>query len=316
MPRYQHAQTFDIVRSVRGAQNDIRSLQIQNAGVVRKSLNQSASAINYNPYFWGMDDTGWNVAGGGTFAVVSDPPDPAPFPYAGLYVNDAVTAGAMATSSAVHPVVARQQYMIQAWVNSSGTAVQIGADWYNSAMGVVTGPTNPTVTVTPNTWTPIQAIISAPAGAAFANPRIGVATATGDIMYVQSVTTMPSNIPGVWNDMRPLLNSFVGTIAGQYPPQYRLSADGYVDVAGWLKTPPTTGNYNAVNFFNIASGFRPTTGPHSWLVTGVADGAASPKVSVDASGNFFLNFLPASLAQTTISIYGRYPLDSSGLILS
>jgi len=125
-----------------------------------------------------------------------------------------------------------------------------------------------------------------------------------------------TSVAETWHDMRPLINSFVGTIAGQYPPQYRLAPDGFVEVVGWVKSPPITGNYNGVSFFNIPAAYRPTTGPHSWLITGIADAAASPKVSVTTAGDFILNFTSATLAQTTFSIYGRYPLDSTGLILS
>lgn len=120
-----------------------------------------------------------------------------------------------------------------------------------------------------------------------------------------------------WHDMRPLSNLFVGTNAGLYPPQYRKSPDGFVDIAGWIKTPPTTGNYNSVVFATLPAAYRPTANSgHGWLVSGSADGAASPKVTIDINGNLFLNFLPASLVQTQIGIYGRYPLDNTGLIQS
>jgi hypothetical protein len=52
------------------------------------------------------------------------------------------------------------------------------------------------------------------------------------------------------------------------------------------------------------------------VVTAVADGAATPVLSVGTNGALFFNFLPGSLAQTVIGIYGRFPLDSTGLIQS
>jgi hypothetical protein len=117
--------------------------------------------------------------------------------------------------------------------------------------------------------------------------------------------------------MRPLTNAFVGTNAGSYPPQYRFTAEGEVEVAGWIKSPPTTGNYNGIVFATLPAAYRPNSnGGHRWLVTGVADGAATPVCTVNTSGQLFLNFLPTSLAQTLMSIYGKYPLDSSGLILA
>jgi hypothetical protein len=120
-----------------------------------------------------------------------------------------------------------------------------------------------------------------------------------------------------WHDMRPLSNSFVGTVAGKYPPQYRLMTDGYVEIAGFVRTPPATANYNGTVFATLPAAYRPgSNGGHQWLVSDVADGAATPKLQVDTTGNLHFQNLPASLAQTTIGIYGRYPLDSSGLILS
>lgn len=120
-----------------------------------------------------------------------------------------------------------------------------------------------------------------------------------------------------WHDLRPLTNSFIGTNAGFYPPQYRKLADGNVQVWGSVKTPPTTGNYNGVIFANIAAGWRPLSNDGAlWPVTRVADGLATPLVHVDTSGNMSFSFLPTSLAQTTIGIGGIYPLDNTGTILT
>jgi hypothetical protein len=120
-----------------------------------------------------------------------------------------------------------------------------------------------------------------------------------------------------WHDLRPLQNSFVGPAAGNYPPQYKFAPDClFVEVAGWLRTPATTGNYNASPFATVPPAYRPSQGSHTWLLTGIADSAASPKIQVDSSGNLAYNFASGTLAQTQFGIYGRYPLDSSGLILS
>jgi hypothetical protein len=121
-----------------------------------------------------------------------------------------------------------------------------------------------------------------------------------------------------WHDMRPLQNSFVGTVAGQYPPQYRISPDGsYVQVAGYVQLGPGAGNQNSLTFFTMPPAYRPAVGGHRWLITGVADGAASPVVQVDTSGNLQFHFMPAtSIGSTLVGIYGEYPLDSSGLIQS
>jgi hypothetical protein len=118
-----------------------------------------------------------------------------------------------------------------------------------------------------------------------------------------------------WHDMRPLQNSFSHPGAGFLPAQYRLGPDGMVDVAGWVQTPSGSGNRNNVTFGNIGAAARPPAGlTHGWLVTGIADGAASPKVNVDPSGNLFLSFSPATLAQTIFGIFGRFPSAAASTV--
>jgi hypothetical protein len=123
-----------------------------------------------------------------------------------------------------------------------------------------------------------------------------------------------------WHDMRPLTGSFVGTNSGFLPPQYRFSDDlSFVEVAGFVATPPTTGNYNSTVFFTFPPAYRPnnasSTNSYKWLVTGVADGSATPVIGVLPNGSIFMNFLPSSLAQTVIGIFGRYPIDDqNGMI--
>lgn len=122
-----------------------------------------------------------------------------------------------------------------------------------------------------------------------------------------------------WHDMRPLQNQFIGSIAGNAPPQYRFSSDlKFVEVAGYVQTPPATGNYNAQAFFTFPSAYRPQTPQgHRWLITGAADGTASPCVVVYPAGNIQFYYLPGSLGQTVVGIYGRYPIDSqAGFLLT
>lgn len=121
-----------------------------------------------------------------------------------------------------------------------------------------------------------------------------------------------------WHDMRPLsAANWAGTVAGMTPPQYRFSNDlKYVEVAGNVQTNNTAGNMNSVVFFTFPPAYRPQL-TKKFLVTSVADGAASPIVSVTNVGTMFFNFLPASIAATQIGIDGRYALDDqSGFILS
>lgn len=122
--------------------------------------------------------------------------------------------------------------------------------------------------------------------------------------------------PETWHDMRPLTNSFLGTNAGFLPPQFRKTADGSIQFAGFIRTPPTTGNYNNVAFANVPAAYRPTTNHRvQWLVTDVADGAATPKIVVKETGDLVLANMAASLAQTTIGIWGNYELENTGMIL-
>jgi hypothetical protein len=152
----------------------------------------------------------------------------------------------------------------------------------------------------------------------------------GVAIYVcQAITAADPSVPAssssaaigeTWHDMRPLTNSFIGTIAGNLPPQYRKCADGTIQVAGFVRTPPTTGNYNNVAFTNLPAAYRPPNlggaGRPQWCVTDVADGAATPKIVIKETGDVVFANMPASLAQTTIGIFGSYALSNTGQILS
>jgi hypothetical protein len=122
--------------------------------------------------------------------------------------------------------------------------------------------------------------------------------------------------------MRPLTGSFIGTIAGFLPPQYKFSDDlSHVEVAGFVETPGATGNYNSTVFFTFPPAYRPnnanSTNSYKWMTTGVPDGLATPVVGVLPNGTMFMNFLPSSLAQTVIGIFGRFPIDTQyGMIQS
>lgn len=125
----------------------------------------------------------------------------------------------------------------------------------------------------------------------------------------------------IWNDMRPLQNSFVGTITNRYPPQYRLAPDGNVEVAGFVQLPAgATTNFNSITFFTFPAGYIPgnNTG-HKWPVameTNVTP-VGTPCVQVDTSGNMQFHNLPTTgMGSNILSIYGRYPLTATQLIIS
>lgn len=118
-----------------------------------------------------------------------------------------------------------------------------------------------------------------------------------------------------WHDLRPLGSGFFGTVAGMLPPQYRKCPDGDIQIYGKVQSPAAAGNYNGLVWGTLAPGYRPN---HStqFPITAVADGAATPVMTVNTNGNLTFNFMPASLAQTQIGIYARFPLDNTGVIQS
>jgi hypothetical protein len=317
MPRYQHAQTFDIVRSVRGAQNDIRSLQVQNAGVVRKSLNQVVASLSLNPYFWGMDPTGWEATAG-VFSVVSDPPDPAPYPYAGLYINDGSGAGALMLSDTPFPVVPSQQYQVQAYVNSSVSTVQVGFDFQDSSHGAIAGPTNLSITVTPNTWTLISAALQAPASAAFAYPRIGSPSGdsgqtyvTGIVTQLTSVAFQPGSTPQVpetWHNMPAMSNSWgIGTGHAKY----RLTADGLLAFSFVLTTIGTkTDGTRLWADGSLPASYQPSVAKR-WpaSTTAAANSANStPWIGILSAGGVNISGVNTAGALTELHAVGVLPL--------
>jgi hypothetical protein len=305
MPRYQHAQTFDIVRSVRGAQNDIRSLQVQNAGVVRKSLNQVAASLSLNPYFWGMDPTGW-AATAGTFSIVSDPPDPAPYPYAGLYINDGSGTGALMLSDTPFPVIPSQQYLVQAYVYSSATSVQIGFDFQDSAHSPVSGPTDPTVTITANTWTLITTPQQAPATAAFAYPRVGSPSADSAQTYVTGIVTQLSTATYQLGSSPPAIETWhtFGAFGNGWTTnhgRYRLTPNGELEVDVSLSGSGTTGTITWPSFI-LPTAYRPTI---TRRIPGVPS-SATCHCTINTSGAISLSIAAAA---GTFDAVGQVPLD-------
>ncbi len=319
MPRYQQAATFDLVRSVKNIQVSLKQLQIQSPGSVRKNLNQVTASLGQNGYFWGGDTTGW-VGLNGTFAVVSDPPAGATYPHAGMYVNDGVTVGggAMESANAPFPVTPLQQYLVTALVNSSLGSVQLGFDWQDSTHSFLAGPTNQTFTVVANTWTQLSAIQTAPLTAAYAYPRVGTPNADSSTTFAQAVSVTPVCVPGLWQDMRPLSNSFVGTITNELPPQYRLNADGTVEVAGAIQLP-AAGAYNGITFFTFPAGYR-SLRFYSWPVVQVGgamstdSNVGSPRSYTDSTGILQVFGISPAINSSVVRIGGRYPVNSPGLI--
>jgi hypothetical protein len=139
--------------------------------------------------------------------------------------------------------------------------------------------------------------------------------ATASDPSVIGTPTSPT-IGETWHDMRPLLNSFVGTIAGRYPPQYRKTLDGTVEVEGFIQLPAA---YNGVTVATVLPAYRPGSNTgwkgECWAETNVAP-VGTPNCQIDTSGNLQLHNLPGGLVGTIVGIHMRYPLNSTGTINS
>jgi hypothetical protein len=162
----------------------------------------------------------------------------------------------------------------------------------------------------------VAGVLLAAVQAAPGTDDAGNAFSTGYTGQVQAFA--PGSSPAVvetWHDMRPLSGGMIGSISGQYPPQYRLRADGTVEVAGNVQLPSSAGNYNGVGFYTMPAAYRPNKRVQ-WFASDIGDGAATPKVQVASSGVVTLQNLPTSSSNSIIGIFGSYPLDSSGLIQS
>jgi hypothetical protein len=119
-----------------------------------------------------------------------------------------------------------------------------------------------------------------------------------------------------WHDMRPLSNSFVGSISGWTPPQYRFGQGGiYVELAGHVQLPPTNGNYNSVSFFTLPPAYRPVSSAGTRIpVTGVLNqgsGVAAPCIQVHSDGTITMQFIGTNTSSTVVDIIGRFPLEDS-----
>lgn len=209
-----------------------------------------------------------------------------------------------------------------AGAGQGGNTPAVQVNWHTGAAPVKAG--NGGVGRVTVTYTSTQALTLA------LSPVAGADSSSN--AYAAGLTVIPGTVKAfqpnvtptaveVWHDMRPLQNSFVGTISGQYPPQYTVTADGWVEVVGYIQTPAgTTSNYNSLTFFTIPAAYRPTSNAgHKWAITDATNFTAVGLacVQVDTSGNFQLHNLPTTgMGSHVIGIYGRYPLDSTGLITS
>lgn len=125
-----------------------------------------------------------------------------------------------------------------------------------------------------------------------------------------------------WHDMRPLGNSWIGSVGGQLPPQYRFSDDyKWVEVTGVIQNP-SAGDWCGKAFKNLPVAYRPPVGDR-WACSGYPLNPSpyypyTPLVQAWSNGNMTIELadqvsIPAS---SLVGITGRYAISAAGLILS
>jgi hypothetical protein len=115
-----------------------------------------------------------------------------------------------------------------------------------------------------------------------------------------------------WHDLRPLINSFTGTVAGFWPPQYWLRPDGSVEIFGSVGLPAA---FNSVTWKVMPVGV-PAVESYGWAAV-VNNGGSAPGnsqgqyVSIDTSGNLQFHGLPAGSNPGPVLFRITYPLTSN-----
>jgi hypothetical protein len=319
MPRYQFAQPFDIVRSIKNLQIATKQLQVQASSKIKQTVNQVQGSLNANPYFWGLDTTGW-VAFNGTFVTVSDPPSPSPYPYAGFFTIGTAGAGAaMEQSSAAFFAVPLQSYLLTAWVYTPTTSVSIGYDWRDSSGTYISSSTQ-TITVSANTWTLVSTQQIAPSNAASGYPRLAPTDAVGNTLWATSilvnhapnVTVQPGSSPAVaetWHDLPSGINGW-GLGTGGWK-KYRLTRDGDLGLSISLRLIGTKTDGTAIfGSGALPTGYQVSTARRLAIsTTGNALSANStPWIGLLSDGSMNINGVNTAGTLSQVDLHGVFPL--------
>jgi hypothetical protein len=139
------------------------------------------------------DTAGWN--GVGAAGAWSTTPARPGTPYGSLQITAAGGGSGGATAAARVAVTAAARYVATLWVYVPTGSVLLGpaVDWHTGA-GTYLSTSIPTpTTVAAGTWTPLSAVVTAPATAAQAamRARHDGATPGGTVYYVTAVTLAP-----------------------------------------------------------------------------------------------------------------------------
>jgi hypothetical protein len=134
---------------------------------------------------------------------------------------------------------------------------------------------------------------------------------------ITALTPADTGAAETWHDLRPLGTGFSGTIAGFWPPQYRLNALGAVELLGSVTLAAA---YNSVTWGTISADWCPAV--ESYIPVSVTSNAGaapgnsqSAYMSISTAGALQFHGLPGGLptgtAGAVIVFSGSYPLLSS-----
>lgn len=140
------------------------------------------------------------------------------------------------------------------------------------------------------------------------------------------IVNASNNSPGggaateVWHDLRPLSNSFVGTVTNEYPPQFRVTADGELELHGAVQLP-AAGSYNGITWATLPAGYR--IAKFASLPVAQVSGAmstdtttsGSPRLYTDSTGVLQFFGISPSLNSTVIRFNGRIPMNSLPILV-
>jgi hypothetical protein len=151
--------------------------------------------LNFNPYYWGGDITGWGAAGG-SIAVTSSPPAGSPFTYALAFTPSVITNYAFENDLVPSgiPIQPNTQYLVTTWIYTPDTQVIFGFAWRNSA-GIDQSYSAPAFNVTPNTWTPLTTVQTSPASGSVGAVPLWRNVNTTATSYAQATLMLPQ-VPG------------------------------------------------------------------------------------------------------------------------
>lgn len=149
------------------------------------------------------------------------------------------------------------------------------------------------------------------------NPILSGANGPNGFLQLTGSGAIPASFfptPDTWHDLRPVNSAFTTAGIGFLPPQYRMTLDGLVRVAGYVAL--ATSGYNTVVFANsLPSAYQPNLTVERPVM---ASTGATGLMTISTGGAIsFSGFTTGLAAGTVIGIAAEYPLTSYyGLITS